>query len=279
MWRRYEIRDRIQQLDPQADCQQIVFLIGTYEFPWLVRRALEFALFRSFAIPSISEILDRTRQFQDHGQRRYDDTVLLIAEFVENGYDSPRGRQAIRMMNRFHRPHGIRNGDMLYVLSTFIFEPIRWLERYGWRRLSPQEKQANYHFWAAVGRRMAIRDIPETIEAFARFQREYEDENYLYHPTNSRVAEATIAVLLSGYPRFAELGARWAVYSLLDDPLRQAFHFPKAPAPLSAAVHGFLWLVGKSMRFSLPRRQPHLLTQQTHRSYPDGYEIEHLGPV
>lgn len=279
MWRRYEIRDRIQQLDPKADCQQIVFLIGTYEFPWLVRKALEFALFRSFAVPSVSEILDRTRQFQDHGQRRYDDTALLIAEFVENGYDSPRGRQAIRMMNRFHRPYDICNSDMLYVLSTFIFEPIRWLERYGWRQLSPQEKQASYHFWVAVGRRMAIRDIPETIEAFAQFQREYEGENYVYHPTNSRVAEATIAVLLSGYPRFTQSGARWAVYSLLDDPLRRAFNFPRAPASLSTAVHGCLWLVGKSMRFLLPRRQPYLLTRQTHRSYPDGYEIDHLGPV
>ena len=119
MWRRFEIRDRIQQLDPVEDCQQIVFLVGTYEFPWLTRKALEFALFRSFGAPSISKILDRTGQFRDHGQRRFDDTALLIAELVENGYDSPRGRQAIRMMNRYspaaphpQRRHALRPLDL-----------------------------------------------------------------------------------------------------------------------------------------------------------------------
>ena len=76
MWRRYEIRDRIQQLDPKTDCQQILFFTGTFEFPWLVRKSLEFALFRSFGAPSISKILDRTGQFRDHGQRRFDDTAL-----------------------------------------------------------------------------------------------------------------------------------------------------------------------------------------------------------
>ena len=35
MWRRFEIRDRIQQLDPITDCQQILFFTGTFEFPWL----------------------------------------------------------------------------------------------------------------------------------------------------------------------------------------------------------------------------------------------------
>ena len=279
MWRRFAIRDRIQQLDPKADCQEIVFLNGTCEFPWLVRKALEFALFRSFAIPAISQILDRSGQFREHGQRRYDDTALIIATLAEHGYDHPRGRQAIRMMNRFHRPHDIGNGDMLYVLSTFIFEPIRWVERYGWRQLTEAERQANFHFWFEVGQRMAIREIPETLETFAQFQREYEDEHIVHHPANRAVAEATLAALQAGHPRFTHWAARWAVYSLLDDPLRRAFGYPKAPAPLSWLVHGGLRWLGKGMRFLPPRRQPFRLTQQKHRSYPDGYELEELGPV
>ncbi len=279
MWRRFEIRDRIQQLDPITDCQQILFFTGTFEFPWLVRKSLEFALFRSFGAPSISKILDRTGQFRDHGQRRFDDTALLIAELVENGYDSPRGRLALRMMNHMHRPHHIRNGDMLYVLSTFVFEPILWVERYGWRKLLQQEKLANLHFWREVGKRMAIQDIPETLEAFAHFQQEYERENYGYHPANRRVAEATIAVMQDWYPRFPYKGTRWAVYSLLNDTLRRAFDFPKAPALISWALHGSLMLGGKSVRFLPPRRRPYLYTQQKHRSYPDGYEMEKLGPV
>ena len=203
-----------------------------YEFPWLTRKALEFALFRSFGAPSISKILDRTGQFRDHGQRRFDDTALLIAELVENGYDSPRGRQAIRMMNRFHRPHHIRNGDMLYVLSTFIFEPILWIDKYGWRKLLPTGKDWRTSIsggkWASA---WPSKTSPETLEAFAHFQQEYERENYGYHPANRRVAEATIAVMQDWYPRLPYQGARWAFYSLLNDTLRRAFDFPKAPAP------------------------------------------------
>ena len=43
---RYDIRNRILQLDPVADCQEIVFLVGAYEYPWLIRKSLEFALFQ-----------------------------------------------------------------------------------------------------------------------------------------------------------------------------------------------------------------------------------------
>ena len=60
---RFDIFRRIQQLDPQADCQQIVLLVGTYENPWLIRKSLEFALFRSYGVPQISSVLDQTVSF------------------------------------------------------------------------------------------------------------------------------------------------------------------------------------------------------------------------
>jgi len=36
-------------------------------------------------------------------------------------------------MNQLHGRFDIANEDFLYVLSTFIFEPIRWNTRFGWR--------------------------------------------------------------------------------------------------------------------------------------------------
>ena len=82
-----------------------------------------------------------------HGQRRYDDTALLMAEIVGNGYDSPRGRSAISVINRLHGKHSIANDDMLYVLSTFRFEPIEWTTKFGWRAPTRIEILASYHFW------------------------------------------------------------------------------------------------------------------------------------
>ena len=54
----YTIRDQIQRLDPEKDNQRIVFLSTCYDFPFDTTRALEFALFRTFGVPSISSLLD-----------------------------------------------------------------------------------------------------------------------------------------------------------------------------------------------------------------------------
>ena len=77
---RFHIRRVIEQLDPERDHQRIVHLSFGYEFPWHSIRALEIALYRTYCVPSISALLDRTGEFQNHTQRRYDDTSLIVAE-------------------------------------------------------------------------------------------------------------------------------------------------------------------------------------------------------
>jgi hypothetical protein len=77
-----------------------------------------------------------TGEFARHAHKRYDDTVLILADLLESGYDSERGRAAQRIMNRLLGVYPIRNEDFLYMLSTFIYEPIRWSSRLGWRPLT-----------------------------------------------------------------------------------------------------------------------------------------------
>ena len=45
-------------------------------------------------------------------------------------------------MNRIHGQYQISNEDFLYTLSTFIFEPVRWIDRFGWRQTYPNEREA-----------------------------------------------------------------------------------------------------------------------------------------
>src|SRR3954469_12508234 len=118
MFRR-RILDRIHRLDPEQDHQEIYYLSTTYEFPFDTTRALEFALFRTYAVPSIGGLLDATGEFAQRTQKRYDDTDLLLAEFVEHGYASERGLAAIGRINRIHGRYAIADDDMRYVLSTF----------------------------------------------------------------------------------------------------------------------------------------------------------------
>ena len=81
-------------------------------------------------------------------------------------------------MNRIHGRFAIANEDFLYVLSTFVFEPIRWNARFGWRPLTEEEKLATFHFWREVGRRMAIKEIPESYDEFERYNEDYERRHF-----------------------------------------------------------------------------------------------------
>jgi hypothetical protein len=65
------ILDEIRGLDPERDHQRVVSLSTCFEFPWDTTRALEFALFRTYCVPSISALLDRTGEFQQRAQARY----------------------------------------------------------------------------------------------------------------------------------------------------------------------------------------------------------------
>ncbi len=277
---RFEIYHEILQLNPEKDHQRIVYLDGAYEFPWLTTRALEFALFRTYAVPSISALLDKTGEFRKHGQRRYDDTSLIIAEISEHGYDSERGRAAIRRMNQLHGRFNISNEDFLYVLSTFIYVPQVWIQRYGWRRLTENEKQAGYFFWREVGRRMAIKDIPPDTDSFYRFHVDYEREHFRYAPQNERVGEATVQIFLNWFPAPLHPVVREMIYAMLDDPLREAFGFPKASRWLTAYGELSLKLRGKFIRYVMGQRtEPRLLTQMRNPTHPLGYQIEKLGPL
>src|SRR5262249_15076213 len=182
---------------------------------------------------------------------------------------------------RLHRLPGgfpIANEASLSVLSTFVFEPIRWNGRWGWRPMCEQEKLAMFHFWSQVGRRMNIKDIPERYEAFERFNVEYERENYRYSDSNRRVGEATREMFVGWLPRLLAPLTRPAIHALLEDPLIEAFGFPKPSPFMRRLVNGTLKLRAKALRFLPPRSKPRLRTEMKRGNYPTGYVIEQLGP-
>lgn len=268
---------RIEKLDPVRDHHEIYRISIGFEFPWDYQRALEFALFRTYCVPSISKLLSATREFADRPQRRYDDTALVMAEIAEHGYDSPRGRAALSLMNRLHGRYAISNDDMLYVLSTFVFDPIDWIDRFGRRKLHEHERRAAFHYFREVGRRMGIKRIPESYAEFAAFKENYERENFVYAKENHEIGTYTLRLLCSWFPAPLRPLVSAGVRSLLDERMLTAFGFDAPPRWVGVATRTALRARAVAEK-PLPRRRKSKLLAGTTRSYPGGHTIDTMGP-
>jgi mpaB/rubber oxygenase-like protein len=268
----------IRRLDPLADHSRIVYLDTCFEFPWDTTRSLELALFRTFAVPSVAAVLDASGEFGRAPQKRYDDTDLILSTIVEAGYDSEEGKRAIRRLNGIHGRFEISNDDFLYVLSSFVFEPIRWNARFGWRRLLETEKLATFEFWREVGRRMAIKEIPERYAELEAYNEEYERRHFRRTEQSERVGRATRDMFLAWFPWLPrQLGAP-AIYALMDDRLLSAFGFPPPSRAVRRAVEASLRGRGRVVALLPPRRRPRLRTRRRTRTYGREWQLEALGP-
>ncbi|ALG85961.1 oxygenase MpaB family protein [Gordonia phthalatica] len=267
-------------MDPETQFHEMYRTLATYEFPWDIMQALSFALFRTYAVPSVGELLDDTRQFRDHAQKRYDDTAILLEVPLLEGFDSRDGKDAIRRINQMHKMYEIPNTDMLYVLATFVVVPVRWIADYGWRQLTADEVRAITLYYRALGRHMAIKDIPATYDEFAELMDSYEAEHYVPGGTPGvrRTGDATLALFTTFYPKPLRPLIDPFSRAIMDDPLLDAFGYDAPhPAIRKASIAG-LKLRGKLVSY-LPKRRTMKRIQDMARqkTYPDGYEIGQMG--
>ncbi|GAY10225.1 oxygenase MpaB family protein [Pseudonocardia sp. N23] len=277
---RYERRDALARLDPGTDFHEIYRQLALHEFPWDINQALSFALFRTYAVPSIGMLLHETGEFTRRVQKRYDDTGLLLESVLEHGFSSEQGRAAVRRINRMHRSYDISDDDMRYVLATFVVTPIRWLDDYGWRALTEGEKTASANYYRELGRHMGIPGIPATWRDFETLLDDYERERFGYDPGSRAVADDTLALLATFPPN--HLAPRAAVdafaRSLMDAPLRSALAYRSPPKVVEALSRRALHARGKFVRFMAVRDEPSMFRDLPGvRSYPGGFTVEGLG--
>jgi hypothetical protein len=278
---RYDRLRHILQLDPEEDFLEIYRLSATYEFPWDFTRSLELALYRTYAVPSIGRLLAHTAELTDRTQKRYDDTTLLLDAVVEHGFASDEGRTAIRRINQMHRSYDISDDDMRYVLCTFVVMPKRWLDEYGWRRLSPAEEHASAVYYRTLGRHMGITEIPGDFAGFEKFLDDYEAANFAWDPDSRHVSDSTLALMASWYPSLLAPAVRGASKALLDDSLLRAFRYDPPRPAVRTLVRGALRARARAVRLMPPRRKPHYARQNPeikgYPGYPTGYSLAELG--
>jgi hypothetical protein len=119
---------------------------------------LEFALFKTYTVPTISKLLNATGEFAKNCPRRVEDTELILQEIIDpyarivnqlqknpktsrDDVDKQweRSELAQKRLNELHGKYNINNGDMLYTLSLFMFEPVVWVNKYEWRPMDERE--------------------------------------------------------------------------------------------------------------------------------------------
>ncbi|MGL6234686.1 MAG: oxygenase MpaB family protein [Segniliparus sp.] len=277
---RYAMRDRISALDPETDYEEIARLLVAHEFPWDTVQALSFALFRTYAVPSIGDLLYDTAELTKRTQKRYDDTVLILDAVVEHGMASEEGRMAVRRMNQMHGSYDISNADFLYVLATFVVMPVQWINSYGWRKLTDVETDGITNYYRALGKRMNIKGIPETYAEFSALLDSYEAANFAYTEKTRAVADGTLNLLTELPPnKYAPKAlVRWFSFGLMDDRLADAFHYPRPSAFAKTVAVAALRLRSGFVRLLPPRKQPYYSRQMPSvQSYPNGFQVAQLG--
>ncbi|KAF2657539.1 hypothetical protein K491DRAFT_691000 [Lophiostoma macrostomum CBS 122681] len=265
---------------------EIALGLSSLEFPFTFEKSLQFALFRTYGIPSISALLAATAEFSTTAKapRRYVDTGVLIGEFLGHSPTSLRANSAISRMNflhdRYRRASKISDDDMLYTLSLFVLEPVRWIEQYEWRSMTDMEICAIGTFWKSMGKAMSIpfdaltggpdsfRDGLDFYQSLKAWSLAYEERVMLPAQSNHTVAEQTTSILLYNIPTFMHPAGKNAVYALMDERLRRAMLYPDPPPIYPRLVAGILYLRKLVIRHLLPPR-PSFLAYETLSKTPD----------
>lgn len=274
--RRYDNLRRIQALDPEVDYDEITNLTARHEFPWDYVQGTGIAFMRDYGVPSISRLLHHTAEFERHGVKRYDDTILIGEESTIEGIDSSRGHAAVRRLNKIHGHYDIPNDEFAYVLATTIVGPVRWISTYGWRPLDPHELVAITRVTTRFGELMGIKGLPSTYDGYLQLLLDYERTHFSPDPANTALAEASIDIARTVAPAPARPLVRRITIALMDEPLRHALGLPAQPAWFASLVRRTLRLRGRALRFAAPREAPYLHRAST---YPAGHRLSDLGPL
>ncbi|KAL1624019.1 hypothetical protein SLS56_008001 [Neofusicoccum ribis] len=273
-------RDNIAQMTTE-EAFEIQRQLMQSEFPFTMNKALQFALFKTYGIPTISKLLVQTNQLADqkNAPRRYVDTEVIIQEFIANHPESERATAAIARMNYLHslyRNSGkISNDDLLYTLALFALEPMNWVNRYEWRKLTDLEVCALGTFWMSLGDAMEISfaELPgsqskwekgggiQWMEEIEKWSSEYEEKYMVSDEYNKKTADETTAMLLYDAPKSLHPLGLKVVSALMSDRLRKAMMYPDPPAGYIGTIDITFKIRAFLLRhFALPR--PHYLRSQ-----------------
>ncbi|KAJ5561442.1 hypothetical protein N7535_004091 [Penicillium sp. DV-2018c] len=286
----YPTRESLSKMTDQESFE-IQKEVAQLEFPFMFIKALQFALFRTYGIPTISGLLTKTSQFSspETSLKRYTDTSVLVQEMVGNNPASARaylGLARTRYLHSGYRASGkILEDDMLFTLALFALEPIKFIEKFEWRALTDLERCAIGTFWKSVGDGLEIsyeklpsgktgfKDGLQWLEEINAWSQAYEEEKMVPHVKNRETADQTTAVLLYMLPEFLHpLGLQFVSF-MMDERLRRAMYY-NAPTALSSVIFSSLLTIRKLFLRYLALPRPYFMR---YSSFTEGADAnEHI---
>jgi hypothetical protein len=149
---------------------------------------------------------------------------------------SSQAKSAVARTNYLHniyrRTGRLSNDDMLYTLSLFTLEPLRWTTKYEWRPLSDMERCAIATCFKVWGEDLQITyealpshsqgwdDGLHWLNELDTWSREYEERHVEVSDSNLKVANATKELVLCQIPRGLHK-AVWGIVAILLGPRAQ----------------------------------------------------------
>ncbi|PLB43811.1 hypothetical protein P170DRAFT_418160 [Aspergillus steynii IBT 23096] len=285
----YPTRESLSRMTDN-DAWEIQKTLLQFEFPFLYIKALQFALFRTYGIPTISKLLTSTRQLCDPelSLKRYSDTTVFVQEFIGSAPSSTRTLASIARTNFLHSGYRASNkildDDMLYTLGLFAIQPVRFIEKYEWRGLSDMEKCAIGTFWKSLGDGLEVkydvlpsgktgfRDGLHWLEEIMAWSDDYEVRCMLPDIKNHETAAQTTAIVLYMVPRPLQQIGLHLVSFLMDERLRRAMLYDDPPESYAKVFAVLLRVRRFVMRYlALPR--PEFLRYTTFTDHPDEHGL------
>ncbi|KAF4904205.1 Mycophenolic acid synthesis protein B [Colletotrichum fructicola] len=226
-----------------SNAAAIIRELSEQEFPTIFYTSVSFALFKTYGIPTISKLLVATSQLSGDAtaSKRRTDTGVLMTEIMMNKPECLRSIDAIARVNflhdRWRKAGKISNDDLLYTLSLFALEPVRWTARYEWRDLTMLEKNAMAMFWRDLGKEMEIsydcliphmaekNDAIAWLDALQVWSINYQEKYMVYAVPNEKLAHANVHLLLLDLPKWSHSFVFAQLRCLMETQLRHAMGY------------------------------------------------------
>jgi len=250
--------------------ERIYHFMACYEFPWECFYGINFAFYRTFSSPTISGLYYKTGTIEKTTEKRVNDTDILMHAWVDYGVDSKVGSESWKHLNKIHSSFAGKhfNRDFVYVLCCFIADTIRFIEVFGYRKLTQEEQEGLFKFWIKVGDRMNLTDMPKTLKESIKLVDDYVDSDaYSYSTDGGKALVEAITSLLSRWYWFVPRpliyeGATALLHVIGGKTFVKKLGLAPAKSWMLNLVYAGAYARKIVMVFFPPRYQPHRLSKQ-----------------